>query len=120
MPDDGGAPVLLGCRGAYEALAIVKRDGGDIIAARRLVLDVSPAGGALDGGVPAWPTGAAPEGRGRYAACLQGLRASASVSGRLDAAHATLPSEWTPEWNFMPSRHGSRRAIQISSRRWGT
>lgn len=67
---DGGAPSLLGCRRAYEGLAIVKQDGGDTVAARRLILDVLPAGGALDGGVVAWPLGATAGGHCRYDSCL--------------------------------------------------
>ncbi|MFO0626244.1 MAG: hypothetical protein U0325_11570 [Polyangiales bacterium] len=69
VPGDGGVPAALGCRRAYESLAIVKQDGGETVAARRLVLDVNPAA-LLDGGASAWPAGVTAEGHCRYPACL--------------------------------------------------
>ena len=48
---DGGASLTLGCRRAYEALLVVKREGDDLVSARSLYIDVSPATGAT----PSWP-----------------------------------------------------------------
>ncbi|MEZ4393221.1 MAG: hypothetical protein R3A48_19220 [Polyangiales bacterium] len=67
---DGGLPARLGCRRAYEGLAIIKQDGGETVGARRLILDVVPAQGAMDGGTVAWPAGVTDEGLCRYDACL--------------------------------------------------
>ena len=68
---DGGAPFTLGCRRAYEGLAIVKQDGGDTVAARRLVLDVIPSPNALDGGLGVtWADGVTDDGFCRVSACL--------------------------------------------------
>ena len=61
-------PAALGCRRAYESLAIVKQDGGETVAARRIVLDVNPP--TLDGGASPWPAGVTAEGFCRYRACL--------------------------------------------------
>lgn len=69
--EDAGLPRALGCRRAYEAIAIVKQDGGETVAARRLILDVVPAGAGLDGGTAvAWPDGATAEGFCRPSACF--------------------------------------------------
>jgi hypothetical protein len=68
VPGDGGVPAALGCRRAYESLAIVKQDGGETVAARRIVLDVNPP--TMDDGVSPWPAGVTAEGFCRYRACL--------------------------------------------------
>lgn len=68
---DGGLPRALGCRRAYEAIAIVKQDGGDTVAGRRLILDVIPPPGDLDAGAPVrWPEGATDDGFCRPSACF--------------------------------------------------
>lgn len=67
---DAGVPLALGCRRAYEALAIVKQDGGETVAARRLVLEVSPEG-TLDAGTEvAWRGGTTAEGFCRPLGCF--------------------------------------------------
>lgn len=68
VPVDGGAPAALGCRRAYESLAIVKQDGGETVAARRVVLDVNPP--TMDGGASPWPAGVTAEGFCRYRECF--------------------------------------------------
>lgn len=68
---DGGIPRALGCRRAYEAIAIVKQDGGDTVAGRRLILDVIPPAGSMDAGVALrWPDGATADGFCRPSACF--------------------------------------------------
>ncbi len=48
---DGGAASAPGCRRAYEALLVIKREGDDVVSARSLIVDVSPPSGAT----PSWP-----------------------------------------------------------------
>lgn len=68
---DGGAPRALGCRRAYEAIAIVKQDGGDTVAGRRLILDVIPPPVAMDAGVAVrWRDGVTDDGFCRASACF--------------------------------------------------
>jgi hypothetical protein len=49
-----GVRATLGCRRAYEAQLVVKREGDEILDARPIVVELAPPEG--DGGAPAWPT----------------------------------------------------------------
>ncbi len=51
---DAGAGAALGCRRAYEALLVLKREGDDVVSSRRLVIELAPPEGD-GGGAPAWP-----------------------------------------------------------------
>lgn len=56
---DGGVNGALGCRRAYEALLVLKREGDDVVASRQLVVELAPPSGST--ATPAWPR-VSPEG----------------------------------------------------------
>lgn len=56
---DGGAGASLGCRRAYEALLVIKREGDDVVGSRQLVVELAPPSGST--ATPAWPR-VSPEG----------------------------------------------------------
>jgi hypothetical protein len=62
-----GVRAVLGCRRAYEAQIVVKREGGDILGTRPIVLEVAPTEG--DASAPTWPS-VGPEGLCLPARCF--------------------------------------------------
>jgi hypothetical protein len=52
-PMDGGVNGLLGCRRAYEALLVVKREGDDVVSARQVVVEFAPSTSST--APPSWP-----------------------------------------------------------------
>lgn len=63
------ARAALGCRRAYEAQIVVKREGGDILATRPVVFELAPPEPASDAAAPAWPA-VSPEGLCLPARCF--------------------------------------------------
>jgi Bacterial TSP3 repeat len=49
---DGGVGSALGCRRAYEALLVLKREGDDVVSSRQLVVEFVPPSGST--ATPAW------------------------------------------------------------------
>lgn len=62
-----GVRAVLGCRRAYETQIVVKREGGDILGTRPIVVEFVPMEG--DAGSPSWPS-VSPEGLCLPARCF--------------------------------------------------